>query len=137
MVHTEGCCLNIDFVYVAVDGIVFEMDGGLRVLIPRKVDEPLHGNDYTRGKIWVWVPDTFINRMKDECKIARIQKRIMEMIVGIKARISAEDRKLPFILLWNKHLQSRGSLSRMSRHIQVHTGRRVASSGWNGTAGSC
>jgi len=61
----------------------------------------------------------------------------MEMIVWIEARISREDRGLPFILLWNKNLRSRGGIpSRTSRSIQVHTGRGIASSCWNGTAGS-
>jgi len=137
VVCTIRSCLNIDFVNVAVDSIVFEVDSWLRILIPRKVDESLHGNNYTRGEVWRRVPDTFIDRPKDERKITWIQKRIMEMVVWIKSRIGAEDRGFPFILLWNKNLWSRGSPSRTSRRIQVHTGRRVASSGWNGTAGSC
>jgi len=58
------------------------------------------------------------------------------MIIGVEVRISRKDRGLPFILLWNKNLWSRGSPRRMSRGIQVHTGRGIASSCWNGTAGS-
>jgi len=91
VVRTIRCCLNIDFVYVAVDGIVFKVDGRLGILIPGEVDEPLHGNDYTRGKVWCWVPDTFINRPKQEHKIVWIQKGIMEVIIWIKVRIGAED----------------------------------------------
>jgi len=58
------------------------------------------------------------------------------MIVWIEARIGRKDRGFPFILLWNKDFRSRGILSRTSRCIQVHTGRGIASSCWNGTAGS-
>ena len=59
----------------------------------------------------------------------------MEMIVRIKMGISAENRVLPFILLWNKNLQSRSNPSRVSRGVQAHAGRRVASSYWNRTRG--
>jgi len=137
VVHSIRCCLNIDFVNVAVDGIIFKVDSGLRILIPRKVDESLHWNDYTRGEVWCRVSDTFVDRPKDERQITRIQERIMEVIIQVEARICAEDRGFPFILLWNKNLRSRGVPSRTSRSIQVHAGGRVSSSGWNGTAGSC
>jgi len=47
MICSKRGCLNIDLVNVAVDGKVFEVDGGLRILIPRKVDESFHRNDNT------------------------------------------------------------------------------------------
>jgi len=58
------------------------------------------------------------------------------MVIWIEARIGRKDRGFPFILLWNKNLQSRSSPSRTSRRIQVHTGRGIASSCWNGTTRS-
>ena len=82
-------CLNIDLVNVAVDSKVFEVDGRLWILIPRKVDESLHRNDNTRSEVWCWVSDTFIDRPKDEREITGIQKRIVPVIVRVKARIGA------------------------------------------------
>jgi len=137
VVRSIRCCLNIDFVNVAVDSIIFKVDSGLGILILREVDESLHRNDYTGGEVRCRVSNTFIDQPKDEQQITRIQKRIMEVIIQVEARICAEDRGFPFILLWNKNLRSRGSPRRTSRGIQVHTGRGIASSCWNGTAGSC
>jgi len=57
---------NINFVNVAVDGIVLKVDSGLGILIPGKVDESLHWNDYTGGEVWCRVSDMFIDRPKDE-----------------------------------------------------------------------
>jgi len=136
MIRSKRSCLNINLVNVAVDSKVFEVDSGLRILIPRKVDESFHRNDNTRSEVWCRVSDTFIDRPKNEQKVTGIQKRIVPVIVRVEARIGAQDRELPLILLWNKKLRSRSSPSRTSRRIQVHTGRGIASSCWNGTAGS-
>jgi len=114
MVHTKRCCLNIDFIYVTVDCIILEANSSLRILVPWKIDKSLDWDDYTGGKIWFWVLDTFIDRSKNKRKVARIQERIMEMIVWIEARISTEDRMFPFILLRNKNLRSKGNPSRTS-----------------------
>jgi len=66
VVHTVRGCLNIDLVDVAVDSIVLEVNCGIRVLKPGMVNEPLHRNDYTGGKVWCWVPDTFVDHPKKE-----------------------------------------------------------------------
>jgi len=72
MIRSKRCCLNIDLVDVTVDSKVFEVDGGLGILKPRKVDESLHRNNYTGCEVWCRVSDTFIDRSKDECEVTWI-----------------------------------------------------------------
>jgi len=38
VVHTKGSCLDINFIYVAMDGIVLEVNSRLGILVPSKVD---------------------------------------------------------------------------------------------------